>query len=159
MVKALLDRLLALAWRERALVLKLVSFASIGVVNTLIDFSLFWIAVQWFAVPIVYANMMSWSVAITHSYVMNSFITFARESGRKLRWRAYAAFLTSGAAGLVTNTITLLVALRLMPQFLTDPNHQLAAAKACAIVTTFAVDFSLSHFFVFRRRPGDDAVR
>jgi putative flippase GtrA len=29
---------------------------------------------------------------------------------------------------------------------------QLAAAKGCAIVASFVVNFSLSHFVVFRRR-------
>src|SRR5436190_18249525 len=36
----LLDRLLA-AWRERAVALKALSFAMVGVVNTAIDFSVF----------------------------------------------------------------------------------------------------------------------
>ena len=40
--------------------------------------------------------MTAWLVAVTGSYVMNSSVTFAAESGRKLRWRAYAAFVVSG---------------------------------------------------------------
>ena len=35
---------LSVAWHERAIALKAISFALVGVVNTLIDFSIFWTA-------------------------------------------------------------------------------------------------------------------
>lgn len=151
-LRTLLHRLLA-AWHERALVLKAVSFAAVGAVNSLIDFGVFWVAVQHFGAPIVPANVLSWLVAISNSYVMNSVITFARESNRELSWRTYATFLGAGLAGLVVNTTTLVVAIGLMPRLFADPTHQLAAAKACAIMASFLVNFSLSYFVVFRRRP------
>ena len=56
---SLLSNLLA-AWRERALVLKAMSFAAVGVVNSVIDFGVFWIAVQYFGAPLVPANVLSW---------------------------------------------------------------------------------------------------
>ena len=78
---------------------------------------------------------------------MNSSITFAAESGRELRWRAYFAFVASGVAGWLTNTAALLVAAEvlLLPVWL---------AKALAILASFIVNLSLSHFVVFRVRPG-----
>ena len=82
-------------------------------------------------------------VAVSGSYVMNSFITFAPESGRQLRWRAYGAFVASGVAGLITNTATLVVASYWLP---------VLAAKLLAIAASFMVNFSLSHFVVFRTR-------
>ena len=152
-MKTLFDRLLA-AWHDRALVLKAVSFAAVGVVNSVIDFSVFWTAVQVFAAPLVLANVVAWMIAVTNSYVMNSFVTFARESGRQLRWRAYATFVGANVVGLIANTTTLLIAVRMLPQLIADPNYQLAAAKLCAIMASFLVDFSLSHFIVFRRPSG-----
>ena len=145
------DRLLA-AWRERALLLKAMSFASVGVVNSLIDFGVFWVAVQYLGAPIVPANVLSWLVAVSNSYVLNSFITFARESGRELRWRTYLTFLGAGLAGLIVNTTVLVIAIQLMPRLFADPAWQLAAAKACAIMASFLVNFSISHFVVFRRK-------
>ena len=59
---------------------------------------------------LIAANTISWLVAVSGSYVMNSSITFAAETGRKLRWRAYFAFVLSGVAGWLANTATLLVA-------------------------------------------------
>ena len=94
---------------------------------------------------LIAANTISWLVAVTGSYIMNSSITFAAESGRKLMWRAYFTFVLSGVAGWLANTATLLVAaeILLLPVWL---------AKVVAIAASFVVNFSLSHFVVFRPR-------
>ena len=96
-------------------------------------------------ISLIAANTISWIVAVSGSYIMNSSITFAAESGRKLRWRAYFAFVASGIAGWIANTATLLVAAEvlLLPVWL---------AKLVAILASFVVNFSLSHFVVFRVR-------
>src|SRR5215831_14732973 len=135
-----------------AVFIKAISFGLVGVINTGVDFCIFWVAAQHFGLPLVVANTMSWIIAVSGSYVMNSMFTFAAESGRKLGWRPYGTFLASGVIGLVANTATLLVAVRLAPAVITDPMLQLAAAKVCAIGASFVVNFSLSHFVVFRRR-------
>ena len=36
---------------------------------------------------LIAANVLAWMVAVSGSYVMNSYVTFAAESGRKLRWK------------------------------------------------------------------------
>jgi putative flippase GtrA len=162
------------SWRYGALSLKAVTFALIGVVNTLIDYSVFLVARAGLTqspaalamfdsvsvscrcatattVSLIAANMMSWIVAVTGSYILNSSITFAAESGRKLRWRSYLVFLASGIIGWLANTATLVTAAQifLLPIWL---------AKAVAILASFVVNFSLSHFVVFRvrHRPASD---
>jgi putative flippase GtrA len=144
-----LDRLvrrLVRAWEERAISLKAASFAGVGVINTLIDLGIFLAAYNLLGLPLVPANILAWLVAVSGSYVMNSFVTFAAESGRQLRWRAYLAFVASGIAGVIANTAVLVVASYWMP---------VIAAKLLAIVASFAVNFSLSHFVVFRPRAGE----
>jgi putative flippase GtrA len=156
-------------WRNRALSFKAIAFALVGLVNTAIDYGVFLIARYAFdrwpaalaafgafsdfcrcgeaaTVSLIAANTVSWIIAVSGSYVMNSSITFAVESGRQLKWRAYFAFALSGVAGWLANTATLLVAaeLLLLPVWL---------AKAVAILASFIVNFSLSHFVVFRVRP------
>ena len=144
----ILDRL-SVAWHERAIALKAASFALVGVINTAVDFSVFWSTVTYLRWPLVPANMLAWLVAVTFSYVMNSFITFGPESGRTLRWRDYATFAASGVAGMIASTATLFALSYIFP---------LLAAKLVSILVSFAVNFSLSHFVVFRpRRPGEDA--
>ena len=155
-------------WRGRGVSVKAVSFAMIGVVNTLVDYGVFLLARAALsgsaaglaaigslndlcqcsnatATTLVVSNLISWSVAVTGSYVMNSSITFAAESGRQLRFGSYVKFVASGIAGLLANTVTLLFAAQvlLLPVWL---------AKAVAILASFAVNFSLSHFVVFRPR-------
>ncbi len=152
-MRALIDRFMT-AWHERGAVLKAMSFGAIGVVNTVVDFAVFWIAARIIGLPLIVANVLAWLVAVSGSYLLNTNITFARESGRKLRWRDYLSFAASGIAGLIADTATLLIALRYMPLLFTDSDYQLAAAKACALVVAFVVNFSLSHFVVFRKRDG-----
>jgi len=154
---------------------KAVSFASIGVVNVAVDASVFfflalpylrshatvlrpldalaqWCTLaQWCAwaspshdkLVVGTANVAAWAVAVSGSYVMNSFITFAAESGRRLRWLDYGTFAASGILGVIASTAVLLAATDFMP---------VLPAKGCAILTAFAVNFSMSHFVVFRPR-------
>lgn len=144
----LIDRL-TVAWHERAVALKAISFALVGVVNTAIDFSVFWTAAHFLGWPLVPANVLAWLVAVSFSYAMNSLITFGPESGRILRWRDYATFAASGIAGMGSSTATLFALSYVMP---------VLAAKLISIAVSFAVNFSLSHFVVFRtRRPRDSA--
>lgn len=136
------------AWHERALLLKALSFAVVGLVNSAVDFGVFSFAYYYLALPIIAANVAAWFVAVTGSYVMNSLTTFARESGRELTLKAYVGFAVSQLAGLVANTATVLIASYFMPVLI---------GKLLAIGASFLVNFSLSHFVVFRKRP--DAAR
>jgi putative flippase GtrA len=157
--------------RNRAMIFKTISFAMIGVVNSAIDYSVFLLMRSFFGrsatalalfasisggcecgttvtISLITANAISWIVAVSGSYIMNSSITFAAESGRKFRRRDYLAFVASGIAGWIANTAMLLVAaeMLLLP---------LSLAKLVAILASFVVNFSLSHFVVFRARSGD----
>jgi putative flippase GtrA len=153
---------------------KAVTFALVGVVNVMIDGGVFLItygylnsseaalrrldavAVACGCAPrekllLIGANATAWIVAVSCSYVMNSHITFAAESGRRLRWKLYWTFVASGILGAIANTVGLVVAADFMP---------VLAAKGCGILAGFSVNFSMSHFVVFRRRPaaaGDGA--
>ncbi len=91
------------AWHERTVPLKVASFAMIGVVNAAVNYTVFWLVlralsqpplldwvgavsarVQWVSLQdaqAIVANVLAWMVAVSGSYVMNSFITFAREFG------------------------------------------------------------------------------
>lgn len=155
-LKASFPRVAALVEPHFELVCKATSFAVIGVVNVGVDTSVFFAVLHLMdalaSLPageesyarLVAANVLSWSVAVSGSYVMNSFITFAAESGGRLSRRAYATFAASGVLGLLANTAALVTAAQVMP---------LLPAKGCAILTAFVVNFGMSHFVVFRPRP------
>jgi putative flippase GtrA len=171
-LKSRFPRLFAVLDARAVLVRKAVSFALIGVVNSLVDAGLFFLALGYLTsheTPIqllsvvanachcgsavtvtqVAANLFSWFIAVSGSYVMNSYITFAVESGRKLTLRTWATFVASGIPSVIANTTTLVVVAQFLP---------LWAAKGCAILVSFAVNFSLSHFVVFRARDGHKAL-
>jgi putative flippase GtrA len=116
-------------WRNRAVTFKAVVYALVGAVNTTIDYGVFLAAHAVLGLPLIAANTLSWMVAVSNSYMLNSTITFAAESGRKLRWSAYFTFVASGVAGWLANT-----------------------AKLLAVMASFIVNFSMSHFVVFRVR-------
>src|SRR6266536_652932 len=146
---ALLERLQLLSGRlfvvlgGRVLIGQAARYALVGVVNTSVDFAVFLFVVTFITSSLVPANVLSWTLAVTGSYVMNSFFTFAAESGRQLRLRSYVGFLGSGFAGLTASTATLLIGARLL--FL-----PVVLAKVLAIGVSFLVNFSLARFVVFR---------
>jgi putative flippase GtrA len=117
----------------------------IGGVNALIDLGVFLLALQYLTSSLILANVFAWMIAVSGSYVMNSFITFAAESGRVLRWRDYFTFAASGVLGVAANTTVVVVAV----EYLYMP---VVLAKLLAIGAGFLVNFSMSHFVVFRKR-------
>ena len=128
---------------ERPVMLKAMSFGLIGMVNAAIDASVFFLALAWLTRSLVAANVAAWVVAVSCSYVMNSRITFAAESGRRLRLADYLRFVASGVVGVIANTAVLLLAAQSAPVWM---------AKALAILASFVVNFTLSHFVVFRAK-------
>ena len=141
----------AAAIKARMVILrKAISFGLIGIANTAVDFAIFMFGIKLLGLPLVPANILSWFIAISGSYVMNSIITFAVESGRKLTWRGYATFVASGIVGVVANTTTLVVAAALVEPYF--PKASVLIAKLLAIGVSFVVNFSMSHFVVFRQR-------
>src|SRR5258707_1899223 len=143
---------------------KAISFALIGVINVAVDTTVFLLTysylrspaatlrpldalAQWCActshdtLVLVTANVIAWVVGVTGSYTMNSFITFAVESGRRLRWRDYGTFVASGILRAIASTTALVVPAHFMP---------VLPAKGCSILSAFVGIFSMSHFCVFR---------
>ena len=137
------DLLRRLRGLDRAVLLKAVSFAAIGFVNTGIDFGVFTFTYYYLGWPIIAANPTAWLMAVSNSYVMNSMITFAAETGRRLSVKAYITFIFTQVGGLIANTTTVFILSQFMPAWM---------AKIPAIGASFVVDFTLSHLVVFRRR-------
>jgi putative flippase GtrA len=134
---------LSAAWHERAVALKALSFALVGLVNTAVDATIFFLLLAYATPSLVIANVTAWFIANTGSYVMNSFTTFSAETGGKLSLRHYAGFVGSGIVAVTASTITVVLAAKFMPVW---------AAKAIAILVSFAVNFSITHFVVFRTK-------
>src|ERR1700712_3172619 len=132
--KMLLDRILAVG-RNRAPVIKIMSFALIGAVNAIIDFAVFTAAYRLLALTLILSNVMSWSIAVCCSYTMNSKITFRRETNGVLTRNDFLRFVGSGIFGLIVTTTSLVIL---------SHYANIWAAKFISIVVGFIVNFSMS---------------
>src|SRR5256885_13778552 len=138
-IGSLLERLAA-AWRERAVALKALSFALVGLINTAVDAAVFFLMLGYATPSLIIANVTAWFIAVTGSYVMNSFTTFSAETGGRLRLKDYAGFVGSGVVAVIATTATVVFAAKLMPVW---------AAKAIAIGVGVGVNFTITHFVAF----------
>ncbi len=129
------------AWRDRTIVAKLFSFALIGVVNVTVDVTTFSIAYQLLHLPLVVSNVIAWAVAVSGSYGMNTKVTFGRETGGTFSWNHFFLFAASGILGAVVSTAILV--------FLSQYTN-VFVAKCVSILASFGLNFSMSHFLVFR---------
>ena len=147
-MKAFLNQLFATL--RSPTILKMVSFAMIGVANALVDFVVFACAYKVLELPLVPSNVVAWLVAVSGSYVMNTLITFRHESGRILRREDYLKFVASGILGVFAATTTLVALSYFVEVFV---------AKLVSILVSFAANFSMSHFVVLRpKRPIDEKL-
>src|ERR1041384_3989863 len=151
---------LARAWRERAVALKAVSFALVGLINTAVDAAIFFLMLTYVTPSLAIANVTAWFIANVGSYVMNTFTTFSAETGGKLRLKHYAGFVGSGLVAVTASTVAVELEARFLPLLvpkldtmrLGTITASVAIAKAIAILVSFAVNFSITHFVVFRPR-------
>jgi len=116
----------------------------VGLVNTAVDAAIFFLMLGFVTSSLIVANVSAWLIAVSGSYVMNSFTTFSAETGGKLRLKDYAGFVGSGLIAVVATTTTVVLAANYLPVW---------AAKGVAILVSFVVNFSITHFVVFRARP------
>jgi putative flippase GtrA len=72
---------------------------------------------------------------------MNSKITFSQETGGALSIKRYLRFAASGIFGMIVATAVLVVLTRYV---------NVPVAKLASILVGFGVNFSMSHFLVFR---------
>ncbi|WP_108515811.1 GtrA family protein [Bradyrhizobium algeriense] len=134
------------AWRRGSVLAKLMSFASIGVLNVAVDATVFTVAYKLLQLPLIMSNVLAWAVAVTGSYAMNTKITFGRETGGAFSWRHYLRFAASGILGVIVATTTLVVL---------SHYASVLTSKLVSIVAAFGVNFSMSHFVVFRGNTAD----
>jgi putative flippase GtrA len=142
----LIPNKIAEAWQRRTVIAKLMSFASVGVVNVAVDVTVFAVAYKLLQLPLILSNVIAWAIAVSGSYVMNTKITFGRETGGAFRLSHYLTFAASGILGVIIATTTL---------FLSSLYTNILVAKLLSIVVAFGVNFSMSHFVVFRPVPSD----
>ena len=115
------------------------TFATVGVLNTGLDFAMFFLAIAMTGADKVTANVIAWFVAVQFSYVLNARLTF-RKPRECLNIIALAKFMLSGIVGLIVATFTLLVL---------SEHTGLIIAKLVSIGIGLVLNFTLAKHFAF----------
>lgn len=133
----------------RELAFQMFRFGLVGLANAGVDAAVFFAMVAILGVfapalspdwTLVISNTMSFVIAVTCSYVLNSLFTFKKHH-TELGFRAYLLFAASQVAGFVAHTATLVIAAKYVP---------LPLAKLMGIGVGFVVNFTLARMIVFR---------
>jgi putative flippase GtrA len=133
----------------RVLAVQMFRFGLVGLVNAGVDAVVFFsaiVALKSFATgihadwTIIIANTISWIVAVSCSYVLNSRFTF-RKRHDDLSLRDYVFFAASQIGGFIAHTAMLVIAAKYFP---------LPVAKLFGIGVGFIVNFTLARVLVFR---------
>ena len=115
-------------------------YALVGVGNTVTDFGVF--ALLFYAVQIfpLWANAIAFFIAVSQSYLLNSFWTFKI---RKVTWSRYFSFVAISLGGLGLSTLSI---------FFLDGFVSPLIAKLLAAIAVLVWGYGLSRVFVFKVR-------
>ncbi|MCB1437198.1 MAG: GtrA family protein [Rhodobiaceae bacterium] len=117
-------------------------FATVGLANSTIDFSVFSALHLALGLAIVPANILSYAVAASFSYLANSRWTFAGRKKERDIWD-FVRFQLVNLIGLALATTVLVVLAAYIP---------VLVAKLCAIGASFAWSFSILNLVVWPKR-------
>ncbi len=138
--------------------MRVVKFASVGALNTVIDFVVFNLLVLVFGFGIVVANLVSYSAGIANSYLWNRNWTFADR--RSSQWRPELfRFVIANLGGLAVNTGMVWLLVRALGLVALSSDAATSTwvppvAKAGAIAGTMVFNYLVFRFWVF----GSDAT-
>ncbi len=124
-------------------------FLTVGVMSTLIDFSLFTLLHGFFAVPTLSANTLSYTAGIVNGFVLHRRWTYAQRVSRTIGARFTLFAVVSLSALLLNNLIVLLLAPPL-GVLLADPSLGALVAKASATAVGLCWNFAFNHFSINR---------
>jgi putative flippase GtrA len=118
-------------------------FGAVGVLNTTLDMGLFWLLHVKLGIPFIIANLMSYSVGVLNSFILNKMWTFVDTCDQGSIGRQLPAFLAINALSLGLSSLILWVCFEPMG---------VMTAKLMATVVSFLVNFWANRTFVFHSR-------
>jgi putative flippase GtrA len=122
---------------------QLVAFGAIGVMNTLIDCTFFGFFVGFLQWKIVPANIVSFCVGATNSYVMNGLITFKSKRGTLGDVQQIGRFACVTVLVLALSTVSVSLLAKII---------NLLPAKLISVAVAVMFSYLLQRYFVFYDR-------
>lgn len=151
---------------------KVIRFASIGVINTLIDITILNSLVYFFALTPLLANLISASISISLSYFLNHHLVFRSDKSHSIKSFAHF-FLVTGLGILVLQSIVIFLLIQLLGTRGVGVNYALKSvgitqistkvinlniAKICAVLVTMIWNFAFYHFVIFKKDESISSV-
>lgn len=116
-------------------------FGTIGIVNTILDFSIFMVLVHGLYLPILWSNIIAFIIAVTNSFILNRSWTFSNPAGYSLNFKSgYLRFLIGNSIGMALGTLLIYL---LMPYMNVEP------AKICSVGASLIWNYFYAKYFVF----------
>jgi putative flippase GtrA len=127
-------------------------FLAVGMLGTLIDFSLFAALNLLLGLPALLSNSLAYSAGIINNYLLHRSWTFAQRP-RRAAGRQFAQFLGVSLAALALNNLLVLLLAEPFGQLLADASLGAAAAKIAAILLGLGWNFLANHRWTFQSGP------
>eukprot|EP00992_Anisonema_acinus_P003351 TRINITY_DN12868_c0_g1_i1.p1 TRINITY_DN12868_c0_g1~~TRINITY_DN12868_c0_g1_i1.p1 ORF type:complete len:125 (-),score=2.24 TRINITY_DN12868_c0_g1_i1:310-684(-) len=121
---------------------QVLKFGSVGVVNTLLDFAVLNLLAGLLGWPVVPANTISFSIAVTNSFFMNKYWTFEEREGKM--HIQFGGFVIVAVVGLLLSDF-------LVYLFAEDLGWHYNWAKVVSILPVFVWNFLASKYFIFKK--------
>ena len=129
--------------------LEILRYGFVGVINTAIDAGGFIALVAGLHVPVLPANVVSYSLGIVSSYVLNGRWTFRGASFHGLASYRFIRFIVLNLLGLALSTLLVFVFVQFIEEI---------AAKLLTVPIVFFYNYLTSRFLVFRTDTPPNAV-
>lgn len=131
---------------------QIAKFGVVGIINTIIDFVLLNLLVAVVGWPILWANTISFSAAVTNSYFINKYWTFRNHEPAHLR--QFSTFVLISIVGLVLSNLLVHYGTQLLGDYDFGLTFvwQYNIAKAVSAVIVLAWNFLASKYLVFHEK-------
>lgn len=132
---------------SKANILMFVRFSCVGVLNTVIDTAVFFLACDFFGLNEIVSNIIAYMTSATNSYFLNSKFVYKEERFTPMQ---YLKFLAGNTSVLIISSLSLMLFARFF--------KIKTLAKLITVPITVVLNFAFQRFVVFRK-SADKAVK
>lgn len=117
-------------------------FGIVGGVNTVTDLVVFFSALSLLALAPVLANILSFTAAVTQSYLLNKYWSFVHDETGRPSWREYLKFVSASLFALAATSAIL---------YFGDETLPIWQLKVIAVFVTPFINYLSYRFIIFKR--------